>query len=106
MVPGTGGGAGGLFVAGVNRGRAWDGRAAGRPFRRRRNEGQAMGREFGESTFASETPRAGAALWRAHLTFDPGVSDHSPVVRGTWITVGQVISRIVDGWSWADILRA
>jgi uncharacterized protein (DUF433 family) len=43
---------------------------------------------------------------RDRLTFDPTVSDSSPVVRGTWITVGQVVTRIVDGWSWSDILRA
>ena len=53
-----------------------------------------------------EGHRAGSLGWRTRLVFDPSVSDHSPVVRGTWITVGQVISRIVDGWTWADILRA
>jgi uncharacterized protein (DUF433 family) len=46
------------------------------------------------------------ALWRERLTMDPGVSPDSPVVRGTWVTVDQVISRIVDGWSWGDVLRA
>jgi uncharacterized protein (DUF433 family) len=44
--------------------------------------------------------------WCDRLTFDPGVSDASPVVRGTWITVDQVVGRIVDGWSWSDVLRA
>lgn len=44
--------------------------------------------------------------WRDRLTFDPEVSDVSPVVRGTWITVSHVVSLVVDGWSWLDILRA
>ncbi len=44
-------------------------------------------------------------LWRNRLLFDPEVSDSSPVVRGTWITASRVVSLIVDGWSWADILR-
>jgi uncharacterized protein (DUF433 family) len=44
--------------------------------------------------------------WRKRLTWDGAVSQDSPVVRGTWITAGQVVSRIIDGWSWADVLRA
>ena len=48
-----------------------------------------------------ETPN-----WRDRLVFDFDVSDISPVVRGTWITVSHVVSLIVDGWTWADILRA
>lgn len=44
--------------------------------------------------------------WRGRLAWDDAVSEDSPIVRGTWITVGQVISRIIDGWSWADVLRA
>jgi uncharacterized protein (DUF433 family) len=43
--------------------------------------------------------------WRGRLVFDPNVSEHSPVVKGTWVTVSQVVSLIVDGWSWSDILR-
>lgn len=43
--------------------------------------------------------------WRSRLLIDPSVSESSPVVRGTWITVGQVVSRIIDGWTWADLLR-
>jgi uncharacterized protein (DUF433 family) len=27
------------------------------------------------------------------------------VIKGTWVTVSQVVSLIVDGWSWSDILR-
>jgi uncharacterized protein (DUF433 family) len=40
------------------------------------------------------------------LVFDLDVSDISPVVKGTWITVGHVVSLIVDGWAWSDILRS
>src|SRR2546423_537782 len=43
--------------------------------------------------------------WRGHLVFDPAVSSLSPVVQGTWVTVDQVVSMIVDGESWAEILR-
>lgn len=43
--------------------------------------------------------------WRERLIFDENVSDESPVVRGTWVTAGQVVSLIVDGANWDDILR-
>ncbi len=48
-----------------------------------------------------ETPH-----YRDRLTFDFEVSDDSPVVKGTWVTVGHVVSLIIDGWTWADILRS
>ncbi len=44
--------------------------------------------------------------WRGRLTFDPSVCESSPVVRGTWITVDQVVEKILDGWSWNDVLRS
>lgn len=44
--------------------------------------------------------------WQERLAFDPNVSDSSPVVKGTWVTAGHVVSLIVDGWTWADVLRA
>jgi hypothetical protein len=44
--------------------------------------------------------------WQGRLVFDLDVSDISPVVKGTWITVAHVVSQIVDGWTWADILRS
>jgi hypothetical protein len=47
-----------------------------------------------------------APEWRERLIFDFEVSDVSPVVKGTWVTVSHVVSLIVDGWTWADILRA
>ena len=44
-------------------------------------------------------------IWRGRLVYDFDVSDHSPVIKGTWITVAHVVSLIVDGATWADILR-
>jgi uncharacterized protein (DUF433 family) len=44
--------------------------------------------------------------WQDRLVMDPNVSEHSPVIKGTWITVGQIVSLIVDGWTWPDLLRA
>jgi uncharacterized protein (DUF433 family) len=43
--------------------------------------------------------------WQDRLVFDDNVSASSPVVKGTWVTVGHVVSLIVDGWTWGDILR-
>lgn len=40
-----------------------------------------------------------------HLAIDPDVSAESPVIKGTWVTVAHLISLIVDGWSWSNILR-
>ena len=45
-------------------------------------------------------------IWSGRLTFDSKVSDYSPVVRGTWVTAGQIVTLIVDGWTWAEILRS
>ena len=46
-----------------------------------------------------------AENWQGRLIFDFNVSEASPVVKGTWVTVGHVVSLIVDGWTWGDILR-
>ncbi|MEW4570182.1 DUF433 domain-containing protein [Tautonia sp. JC769] len=43
--------------------------------------------------------------WPDRLAFDDHVSEESPVVRGTWITAGQVVSLIVDGWDRDAILK-
>lgn len=43
--------------------------------------------------------------WQERLAFDFNVSETSPVVKGTWVTVGHVVSLIVDGWTWSEILR-
>jgi uncharacterized protein (DUF433 family) len=39
------------------------------------------------------------------LVIDPSVSETSPCVRGTWVTVDQIVTMIVDGYTWSDILR-
>ena len=44
--------------------------------------------------------------WSDALVIDPEVSETSPVVRGTWITVAQIVSLVCDGYTWSDILRA
>jgi uncharacterized protein (DUF433 family) len=43
--------------------------------------------------------------WQDRLVFDFNVSETSPVIKGTWVTVSHVVSLIVDGWTWGDILR-
>ncbi len=43
--------------------------------------------------------------WRSRLVFDPQVSEDQPVVKGTWVTTGHVVSLIVDGLTWTEILR-
>ena len=43
--------------------------------------------------------------WQDRLVLDENVSKTSPVVKGTWVTVSHVVSLIVDGWSWSDVLR-
>jgi len=44
--------------------------------------------------------------WQDRLVFDANVSDESPVVKGTWVTVSQIVTLVVDGFTWADILRS
>jgi uncharacterized protein (DUF433 family) len=43
--------------------------------------------------------------WKGRLAYDDNISVSSPVVRGTWVTVRQVVSLIVDGWTWSDVLH-
>ncbi len=57
-------------------------------------------------TPAAESDTPLAPRWQDRLVFDFTISERSPVVRGTWITVHYVVSLIVDGWTWADILRS
>jgi uncharacterized protein (DUF433 family) len=38
------------------------------------------------------------------LTIDPKVSTRSPVVKGTRLTTRLIVSLVVDGWTWNDIL--
>ncbi|WP_435006421.1 DUF433 domain-containing protein [Tundrisphaera lichenicola] len=47
-----------------------------------------------------------ALNWSDRLVFDFDISDLSPVIKGTWITVSHIVSLIVDGFTWADILRS
>ena len=61
---------------------------------------------FDEQPVEGDDPDDEVPNWRDRLVFDFDVSDISPVVKGTWITVSHVISMIVDGWNWADILRS
>lgn len=39
--------------------------------------------------------------WQDYLVEDP---DDGVIVKGTFVTVGYVVSLIVDGWSWREIL--
>jgi uncharacterized protein (DUF433 family) len=55
------------------------------------------------------TPRVVDAIpgrWQDCLTFDRDVSEDSPVVKGTLVTVKHVVSLIVDGWTYNDVIRA
>jgi uncharacterized protein (DUF433 family) len=57
---------------------------------------------------ARRTPRVGDTIpgrRQNRLTFDPNVSKDSPVVKGTSVTVSHVVSLIVDGWTYVDIIR-
>jgi uncharacterized protein (DUF433 family) len=57
---------------------------------------------------ARRTPRVGDTIpgrRQNRLTFDPKVSEDSPVVNGTMVTVKHVVSLIVDGWTYADVIR-
>ncbi len=56
-------------------------------------------------SFSEEDP-CRPVRWQARLAFDPDISLTSPVVRGTWVTASHVCSLVVDGWTWADLLRS
>ncbi|MFO0956972.1 MAG: DUF433 domain-containing protein [Isosphaeraceae bacterium] len=47
-----------------------------------------------------------ATPWQGRLVIDANISETSPVVVGTYITTRHVASLVIDGWSWAEILRA
>ena len=55
---------------------------------------------------ARPRPTRKSPSWNERLVYDFDVSEASPVVKGTWVTVAHVVSLIVDGWTWADILRS
>jgi uncharacterized protein (DUF433 family) len=44
--------------------------------------------------------------WREFLIFDDRASSPSHLVQGTWVPADHVISLIVEGWTWSDILRS
>ncbi len=46
-----------------------------------------------------------SVLWAGRLELDMDLCATSPVVKGTRVTVRRVVSMVVDGWSWAEILR-
>jgi uncharacterized protein (DUF433 family) len=82
---------------------------------RARLEADARARAVAELHRAKElervrrTPRMGDTIpgrGQNRLTFDPKVSEDSPVVKGTLVTVNHVVSLILDGWTYADIIRA
>jgi uncharacterized protein (DUF433 family) len=50
-------------------------------------------------------PNSPLPRWQDRLVVDANVSVDSPTVKGTWITVSQIVTLIVDGYTWADILR-
>jgi uncharacterized protein (DUF433 family) len=61
-----------------------------------------------DSPDGSETPVAfsdPSELWAGRLVFDAEVSERSPVVKGTRVTVRRVVSMVVDGRSWAEVRR-
>jgi uncharacterized protein (DUF433 family) len=45
-----------------------------------------------------------APSWSSRLTFDRAVSETSLCVKGARVTADQVISYVIDGWTWSDIL--
>jgi uncharacterized protein (DUF433 family) len=51
-------------------------------------------------------PADASTDWRPLLMFDPQISTDSPIVKGTAITVKHVVTMVVDGHTWADIVRA
>jgi uncharacterized protein (DUF433 family) len=52
-----------------------------------------------------ELTRPAPVALSENLEMDPEISETEPVVKGTFVTVSHVISLIVDGWHWSDILR-
>jgi micrococcal nuclease len=65
-----------------------------------------VGKVAGPGAAPAPEPEPLSEPWHERLVFDPDVSEDSPVVKGTWVTVSHVVSLIVDGWTWADIIRA
>jgi uncharacterized protein (DUF433 family) len=68
---------------------------------------EGLGCDFGGETPSqlAQPHSAPAAPWSARLAFDAAISSRSPVIRGTKITARRIVSLVVDGLTWADILR-
>ena len=49
--------------------------------------------------------KAASYDWRTRLTTNERSDTGSPLVVGTWISAAHVVSLIVEGWSWSDVLR-
>lgn len=56
----------------------------------------------GTSSGGCEDPRA---IWRDRLMLDPEDAAGPPLIRGTRVTTAQVVSLVLDGWSWDRIRR-
>ena len=69
-------------------------------------DSQATADRRGSASLAAPLTEDDPGNGSGRLSFDPNISEESPVVRGTWITVNHVVSLIVDGWTWTDILRS
>ncbi|MBV8315465.1 MAG: DUF433 domain-containing protein [Planctomycetaceae bacterium] len=62
---------------------------------------------FDDDDVSPENAETGSdERWQERLVFENDISESSPVIKGTWITVDQVVSLVIDGWTWSDILRA
>ncbi len=48
----------------------------------------------------------GSDRWWDRLMVHESVGDGSPMIKGTWVTTRQVVSMLVDGQSWREILRS
>ena len=44
--------------------------------------------------------------WQDRLVMDLNISEDSPVVKGTWVTVSQIVSQLLYGYTWADITKS
>ena len=58
-----------------------------------------------DSAAPGAAPSVAVPRWQERLVYDFNISETSPVVRGTWVTVAHVVTLVVDGWTWAEILR-
>jgi uncharacterized protein (DUF433 family) len=67
---------------------------------------RAMSRERAAASTTPAPPSDPRAVWRDRLVLDRNGSHDAPMVRGTCVSVAQVVSLVIDGWSWDRILGA